>query len=552
MKNVSVSIIIITHDTYAIINCLKIIMEQIDMNDEIIVVDDHSSHSYFRFLKDYCKSNNIKLLKAKKCGNRAHNRNLGASQSKNPILLFIDADMLLFKSAISSVKRAYTTGDSLAYICIRCASRYDMFRMQFLNGINIQDIINQYEQCDFLSEIPALKDSRVTDTIYLDNVAEQRFYWIYYYTCCCTVLRKDFIQLGGFDENFIGWGVEDIDLGFRISLNGKVSFLRGFGGIHVPHDRELLFAEQDNCRNWKLLLKKFQRFDVEITSVYRISAKQLEKVSDLLSHMRTISTNVLVPDERKNIIYLDCVSFNFPNGQLKYVDKNGNHKVYNLIGISTFFEDKSITTVIVSANIVLYPLSIICGILQECLRIGKNVFIEGNMPNFRLDWRQFPNLINLQPQKRNEYRAHDIMEFQFKQYQEQNKIEVTSNYLDLELPKLSPIKLQLKKIKRNNTISNSYCAINLTYGTGYRILLNQMKEEFGINYVGIYCVYDDNELFYSNNTFPLHLYPILSLNTSILIIVENLDNFNFDFEVWNKRNHKNDILVDFNGKILIV
>ena len=234
------------------------------------------------------------------------------------------------------------------------------------------------------------------------------------------------------------------------------------------------------------------------------------------------------------------------------MDENGVHTVYDLIGISTFFEDKSITTVIISANIVLYPLSIICGILQECLRIGKNVFIEGDMPNFRLDWRQFPNLINLQPQKRNEYRIHDIMEFQFKQLQEHNAIMVTSNYLDLESPKLSPVKLQLKKVKNNNTISNSYCVINLTYGTGYKLLLNQMKEELGIDYVGIYSVYSEKASYNSNNVFPLHLCPLLSLNTSILIIVENTDDFNFDFEGWNKRNHKNDILIDFNGNISIV
>lgn len=546
MTNVSLSIIIISHNNPSIFDCIDYVKKQIDENDEIILVDDNSTEDYYSALCNYCNKNNVILLKSVKCGNRASNRNVGANIAKNPILLFVDADMLLFQTSIPAIKKAYLTKEHVGYIGTRCAARYDPLRMKILDGLNIEDILSANENPTFLSELPSIKDKRITPTIYIDGVPEQKFYWIYYYSCCCTVLKKVFDKIGGFDETFIGWGVEDIDLGYRISLVGSLSFLRGFTGIHIPHNRNVLYAEQDNCNNLKQMLKKALRYDVEFTSVYRVSASVLEKTRSFMNRMRMHELPVLKPIEKNDILYVNTISINCPNGKLIHYDKNGIETIYELVGISTFFNNKSISTVIVSKDIILYPISIICGILQECMRIGINVYLEGGKVEHRLDWADFPNLTLFQPQKRNEYRIHDLMEISFTEDRDNNRYLITSDYLDLEVSKVVPLKLSYFNEDFSNIISKTYCVINLSQGTGYKMLLNQLKNDLKLNYVSVYDIFDHNETICSN-CFPEYLCQLLLLKTNILFIVEDIDSF--DFKSISIRQNYGDIFVDCKGQI---
>ena len=106
MSRLSITAIVIAHNTQGIYACINSIMRQIDENDEIIIVDDHSNDEYLNRLTQYCMSNKIMLIQADTCGNRARNRNLGAIQASNDILLFIDADMVILQKTISAIKKA--------------------------------------------------------------------------------------------------------------------------------------------------------------------------------------------------------------------------------------------------------------------------------------------------------------------------------------------------------------------------------------------------------------------------------------------------------------
>lgn len=550
MSDLYVSVIIITCNNPTIFDCVECVRRQIEEGDEIIIVQDNSTEAYHRILQAYCKAHNIILLQGEIHGNRAHNRNMGAAKAGNPILVFLDADTLLVDTSIPSVKAGHATRNSTAFIGTRSAGRYDPLRMSIFSGINVWEITHKDIQLDFLSELPCIRDTRGGAAYHPDDIPEQKYYWIYYYTCCCSVWRESFARLGGFDEDYSGWGVEDIDLGYRIGTTGRISFLPGFCGIHIPHEREIIYAEQDNCRNLKRLLKKTQTFDVEFISVYRVSAGQLEQIRGFLNRVRMLNLPLLCPDaDAVNTLYINSVSINAPYGQMIYCGRDGNQETYHLIGIGTFFGDKSITEVIVSSAIVLYPASVICGILQECLRIGKTVVLDGTLPDFRLDWSDFPNLTLVQAQKRNEYRIHDLMEFQFKKIPGKDRYVITSDYLELENAKNIPAKLPLEELKAVNLPLHVYCVINLTRGVGYRILIKQIKTVLHLRFVGIYSVSADSSSTESITRYPEHLYGLLSLNTPLLLIVEDLHSFRFDFVHWEEREHTNDIIVDLSGGI---
>jgi len=43
--------------------------------------------------------------------------------------------------------------------------------------------------------------------------------WMFFFTGNCSIPASEFWNVGGFDENFQGWGCEDLDLGLRLYKN---------------------------------------------------------------------------------------------------------------------------------------------------------------------------------------------------------------------------------------------------------------------------------------------------------------------------------------------
>jgi glycosyltransferase involved in cell wall biosynthesis len=77
------------------------------------------------------------------------------------------------------------------------------------------------------------------------------------------VWRTDYEQVNGFDENFVGWGLEDRDLQRRLSLLGLrfKSILRRTATCHLWHPPAPTFARNNvGTRN----LEYYQRADVSI------------------------------------------------------------------------------------------------------------------------------------------------------------------------------------------------------------------------------------------------------------------------------------------------
>jgi predicted glycosyltransferase involved in capsule biosynthesis len=62
-----------------------------------------------------------------------------------------------------------------------------------------------------------------------------------------SINRSDFAKVNGFDEKFVGWGGEDIDLGIRLVSSGVYgrSVIRSARVLHMWHARE------KNSEDWK-------------------------------------------------------------------------------------------------------------------------------------------------------------------------------------------------------------------------------------------------------------------------------------------------------------
>lgn len=106
MKNLKVSVVIpVYNEEKVIAQCIKSLLNQTYQDQEIILVDDGSSDKTVEIIKSFP----VRLLQQNHQGPGAA-RNLGASQAKGKILVFVDADMTFDKRFIFDLVKPILLG----------------------------------------------------------------------------------------------------------------------------------------------------------------------------------------------------------------------------------------------------------------------------------------------------------------------------------------------------------------------------------------------------------------------------------------------------------
>ncbi|MFP5518966.1 MAG: glycosyltransferase [Bdellovibrionia bacterium] len=128
-------------------------------------------------------------------------RNIGTELARGEYLLFLDSDMLVPQDFLRELLVQFNDAD-----VIQCPRWH----------------INP-EKSDSFTELSSLlpADRYIEEASYWmpffesKNWAELPFYWRYTCTYCLAISRENFLQLGGFNQNFRSYGFEDTDLGYR-------------------------------------------------------------------------------------------------------------------------------------------------------------------------------------------------------------------------------------------------------------------------------------------------------------------------------------------------
>ncbi len=422
MIKISISVIVISHNNEYICLVLNNILKQLEEQDEIIVVDDHSETQYFKKLETYTINNNIKLINANKIGNRSHNRNIGAESSRGDILLFVDGDMVLIDNALLILRYAHAYRTEEAFIGPKHNIHYDKIHFELFTGINNYiDLLSTSEGRKQLSEDFFSKDER--ESFFADTM-NKRFFWMHYYTGASSVNRYIFEKCGGFDENFTSWGSEDIDLGYRIDKYCDIGFLRDFHSFHIPHNRDAFAIETSNMHNTLQMLEKYKSWEFEALYAFNGNPNIHKSIYNIIQQMRTLSLTDIKKIESDNFIIINSISKKYPQGNL-ITCINNERKEYTLLGLAMPFNSKSINTACISENIFIYPPILVSRILQETLRVSQNVYIQKTTDNIRIDWNGKIFFPFQSTNHKIAYRSEDIMDYSFQA--DGNKIKVLPN-----------------------------------------------------------------------------------------------------------------------------
>ncbi|MDD2331747.1 MAG: glycosyltransferase [Candidatus Cloacimonetes bacterium] len=217
--------------------CLLSVFQQSLLPDEIILSDDGSEEDIVSFYRSLIIKTQItvKLVRQENEGFRlARVRNNAASLARGEILAFIDQDILISQGYLQVISNRICPGIFLSGYPVRLDNaQNELFTKQTITQGSYRSVITK-------AQAQKLQRQYRKDLI---------SYLLYRYIRIgrrgaklrggvCAILKDDYVRVNGYDENYIGWGNEDDDMGRRLLAAGVLglNFVKDEFPIHLFHE----------------------------------------------------------------------------------------------------------------------------------------------------------------------------------------------------------------------------------------------------------------------------------------------------------------------------
>jgi len=201
MSELRISVVI---PTYNRLDTLRYVIPALRAQDlraemyEILVADSQSSDGTAEYLAEVAREDaRVRHIPGPYTG-RAGARNAGIAAARAPLVLFTDADIIASPDLLTRhLARHALPGGPRAVVGLEVqVDSYD-------------DYLRKRDQPQFRNE--------------LHPHSRKRLSWLYFLTGNASVPRAELERVGGFDEDFTGYGHEDLELGYRLEHEAKLT-----------------------------------------------------------------------------------------------------------------------------------------------------------------------------------------------------------------------------------------------------------------------------------------------------------------------------------------
>lgn len=238
MYNVSIVIPTYNRDDLLEHTLQTILNQEIrEVSFEVIVVDDGSMDKTKEVVEKFKR-----LLPTLRYYYQPHDgygaaraRNVGITQSDGEIVIFVDTGMLLSKHFIYQHYLSHSQQQACAVIGYVYAFSVLVDDALFFSLLDLKDIDKSISSLKREEKYSDSRSNSYKNFGYeIENTPAPYFY---FWTCNVSVRRDVLLRVGGFDENYKSWGMEDVDLGYRLFKNNiRFTLNLQAKAIHHPHD----------------------------------------------------------------------------------------------------------------------------------------------------------------------------------------------------------------------------------------------------------------------------------------------------------------------------
>jgi glycosyltransferase involved in cell wall biosynthesis len=221
-----ISVVTPTHNKVELLERTLASLEAQDLpwgDYEVVVVDDGSSDGTAEFLRGYRPSHGWKTARQEKNRGRAAARNRGLALADGELIVFLDDDMELSADCLRAHREFHEKHP--------CAAGVG-------NVIMHPDLV--------VAPIDRYMSTRGAQKIR----GRGPLPWKYFSTQNASVRREDLLAVGGFDENFVYYGFEDLELAWRLEKERGVTlgYVAGARSLHIhSHSLGDVLAKKTLC-----------------------------------------------------------------------------------------------------------------------------------------------------------------------------------------------------------------------------------------------------------------------------------------------------------------
>lgn len=226
---------------------------------EVVVVDD-GSENCFCAEESMVSSINYSCYYLSRTGEscRARARNFGATKAKFDNLIFIDGDQYVNQNL---VEKYYEFLQESSEKMVVLGTRIDLNEWQ--SSLLLENTNN--ESLATLKKVTGrLLDVREDIRVEVDRDPQMgEILWAVFWSHNFFISKSLFFEVGGFDEDFKGWGCEDVEFGYRLAQREipiKLLDNRVYD-IHVSLDN-FTSKYEEYLKNALLFSKKHNSIDV--------------------------------------------------------------------------------------------------------------------------------------------------------------------------------------------------------------------------------------------------------------------------------------------------
>lgn len=212
---------------------------------EVVLADDGSSEDIVRSVRKLAKNYDFPIIHAwhpRQGARRSATRNNGIRHATGDYLIFLDADFALLPGAIHSHLKVAKPGYFVAGRCKYTSE--EQCRRILTAGASPALLESIYAE---LPEEPIKKEHRrfvhyaLLRKFRLASPKKVTFGGHF------SAFKKDIAAVNGYDENFLGWGGEDIDFALRMVRAG----FRGASAIKTARVLHLWHPSEMAGKHWK-------------------------------------------------------------------------------------------------------------------------------------------------------------------------------------------------------------------------------------------------------------------------------------------------------------
>jgi glycosyltransferase involved in cell wall biosynthesis len=224
---------------------------------EVLVVDDGSSDHTAELAASYQGSLNLRYFFQPDEGWRvAQARNVSLAHAAGQVCVMVDSGVMLHSGCL----RAHLDSHQQASGPVAVVG--------YVYGFDSSDAAEMLRTLDFDDPDASIalmqRTGRWLDARepfyakYGDDIGALPAPWVFYWTCNVSAPTDRLRAVGGFDEQIRSWGGEDIDVGYRLHLDGvRLLLNRSASSIHYPHTKKPADLNAQARANYRYLATKY-------------------------------------------------------------------------------------------------------------------------------------------------------------------------------------------------------------------------------------------------------------------------------------------------------